>query len=54
MTIIDNVSEKVMYNRLQELDKYKDILLATVTHDLKTPLNCMINYLKNAFKSENI
>lgn len=26
------------------MDKYKDSLLATVTHDLKTPLNGIISY----------
>jgi len=32
--------------RLKEIDKYKDMLLATVTHDLKTPLNGMISILE--------
>ena len=30
------------------MDKYKDNLLASVTHDLKTPLSCMILFLKKA------
>lgn len=29
------------------MDKYKDELLATVTHDLKTPLNGMIQHLES-------
>ena len=43
-----------MNARLKLLDKHKDNLLASVTHDLKTPLNCIINYLKKAKISKNV
>ena len=34
-----------MNDRLKKVDEYKDSLLASVTHDLKTPLNCMLSYI---------
>ena len=37
-----------MNSRLKKVDEYKDSLLATVTHDLKTPLNCMLSFIKTA------
>ena len=38
---------------MKEQDKYKDRLLATVSHDLRTPLNA-INYLiNNSIYNEN-
>lgn len=42
MVIMNDASEKIMNNRLREGDIYKDQMLATVTHNLKTPLNSMI------------
>lgn len=33
---------------MNEIDNYKNQLLATVTHDLKTPLNGMISILQAA------
>ena len=36
---------------LRELDKFKDQLLASVTHDLRTPLNGMIYFIKQAKES---
>ncbi len=39
-----------MNSRLKKMDKYKDNLLATVTHDLKTPLNCMVSFLKKSLQ----
>ena len=36
------------------MDLYKDNLLASVIHDLKTPINCMISFIKNAFVSKNL
>ena len=37
-----------MNKRLMETNAFKDELLATVTHDLKTPLNCMIQLLESS------
>jgi signal transduction histidine kinase len=42
MLIFMDVSQKLKNKRLKELNEYKDHLLATVTHDLKTPLNGML------------
>lgn len=51
MTILDNISEQVLNLHLLEIDRYKDNLLATVTHDLKTPLNCIISFSTSALHS---
>jgi len=51
MVIMDNISNQIYFNRLKEVDKYKDNLLASVTHDLKTPINCVISFSKNALIS---
>ena len=47
---MNDISEKIRLKHLKELDQYKDRLLATVSHDLKTPLNGMmidINIMQN-------
>lgn len=41
MTIVNNVSSKVLAERMIEANQYKDKVLSSVTHDLKTPLNCI-------------
>lgn len=35
-----------MNQNLRELDSYKNKLLASVTHDLKTPLNCINTFIE--------
>ncbi|EAS02763.2 response regulator receiver domain protein (macronuclear) [Tetrahymena thermophila SB210] len=52
MVIMNDISEKVMNLRLKEGDKYKDEMLATVTHNLKTPLNSMILLINKLLKKE--
>lgn len=42
MLIMNDISEKVRSQHLKEVNTYKDRLLATVSHDLKTPLNGMV------------
>ncbi|CAK84106.1 unnamed protein product (macronuclear) [Paramecium tetraurelia] len=42
LVIMNDISEKIRLKHLKELDQYKDRLLATVSHDLKTPLNGMM------------
>lgn len=54
MVVMTDVSQKVRAKRLKDLDSYKNELLATVTHDLKTPLNGMLSILEVALDLTNI
>ena len=54
MIIIDNMSEKLLNNRLREIDKTKDNLLATVSHDLKTPINCSLMFIEKALNADSL
>jgi len=42
--IFNDISDKVMKERLAVLNMHKDHLLATVSHELKTPLNAIFGY----------
>lgn len=42
--IFNDISDKVVKERLSALNKHKDHLLATVSHELKTPLNAIFGY----------
>lgn len=52
MVIMNDISEKMMNLRLKEGDKYKDEMLSTITHNLKTPLNSMILLINKLMKKE--
>ena len=44
--LLQNVSHKAYLERLKDLNEYKDKLLATVSHDLRTPINGVIGQLE--------
>lgn len=56
MLILNDTTDRVLrIKHLQELDNYKDNLLATVSHDLKTPLNglsIIANVVKNSIETK--
>ena len=46
LLVLTDITQRLKYEEeLQTLDSYKDQLLTNVTHDLKTPLNCMIQMI---------
>ncbi|EAR92891.2 ATPase, histidine kinase-, DNA gyrase B (macronuclear) [Tetrahymena thermophila SB210] len=47
MIIMDDISEKVMEERLRDVENYKEKLLSMITHNLKTPLNGIICILES-------
>jgi signal transduction histidine kinase len=48
LLILNDVSLKIMNEKLREIERFKDKMLSTVTHDLKTPLNSIIMILENS------
>ena len=53
MLMLMDISEQVKNKRLKEINLYKDELLSTVSHDLKTPLNGMLQLVQsNEFESD--
>lgn len=49
-----NVVLKSLSNNLQLADKHKDKFLATVSHEMRTPLNAMMGYLGLLRTSDNL
>ncbi|KAL4500454.1 hypothetical protein ABPG72_003405 [Tetrahymena utriculariae] len=47
MIVLNDISMKYENKRLYEMNNYKDKLLATVSHDLKTPLSAMISLVES-------
>ncbi|EAS00236.2 ATPase, histidine kinase-, DNA gyrase B (macronuclear) [Tetrahymena thermophila SB210] len=50
LVLLNNISEKINAEKLQELDEYKDKLLASVCHDIKTPVCQLIQFLNFALE----
>ncbi len=39
---------------MQKINEYKDVILATITHDLRTPLNSILVMINLANKSNDL
>ena len=52
--ILRDTTRRDLLLTLQETDRYKDQLLASVSHELRAPLNGNINFVESAVNSEGI
>ncbi len=43
LIIIENITIQIEKRHLQELENYKNKMLASLSHELRTPLNCSIS-----------
>lgn len=50
LILLKDVSSKIKLQTMKELNEYKDMLLASVSHDLRTPLNSIICFLELIFE----
>jgi K+-sensing histidine kinase KdpD len=46
MIILKDISELVKGEHLKTLEKVTDIMIASTSHDMRTPLNTIINMIK--------
>lgn len=42
MVIFQDITNQLKDQKFIELNRYKDVLLNSISHNLKTPLNCMM------------
>lgn len=54
LLFISDITHSIEISLLIEADKYKDNLLASVTHDIKNPLKSNLLYLNKGLASENM
>ena len=48
MVIMNNISDKIMQDRFNKIQTYKDKILNSISHNLKTPLNAINLFLLQA------
>ena len=51
--ILTEITSKLFLDKAIKLNKYKDDILANVSHDLRTPLNASLSYLTRALEISN-
>jgi signal transduction histidine kinase len=55
LVLINDISKLLLAEKINSSQKYKDLMIATTSHELKTPLNSIINMLdliSDALKEE--
>ncbi|EGR30178.1 hypothetical protein IMG5_138970 [Ichthyophthirius multifiliis] len=48
MILISDITQKVYIERMKQIQEYKNQMLSTVTHNLKTPLNGLMVFIQSA------
>ncbi|EGR27690.1 response regulator receiver domain protein, partial [Ichthyophthirius multifiliis] len=51
MVLISDISQKVYIERINQIQEYKNQMLSSITHNLKTPLNGIMVMLQSALAS---
>ncbi|KAL4474161.1 hypothetical protein ABPG72_002886 [Tetrahymena utriculariae] len=50
MVVMNDVSPQVIFQRQQEVNEYKEKIISSFTHNLKTPLNGIFTFLQTALQ----
>ena len=46
--IISDISEREKLVSLEEANNFKDNLISSISHELRTPVNCVMNFINTA------
>ncbi|KAL4429748.1 hypothetical protein ABPG74_004385 [Tetrahymena malaccensis] len=50
MVVMNDISPQVIFQRQQEINEYKEKIISSFTHNLKTPLNGIFTFLQTALQ----
>ncbi|KAL4445517.1 hypothetical protein ABPG74_004591 [Tetrahymena malaccensis] len=54
MVLLSDISQKVVNERMRQVNNYKNEMLSSITHNLKTPLNAVMIMIESAILSNNL
>ncbi|EAS07821.2 response regulator receiver domain protein (macronuclear) [Tetrahymena thermophila SB210] len=54
MVLLSDISQKVVNERMRQVNNYKNEMLSSITHNLKTPLNAVMIMIESAILSNSL
>ena len=54
LVIITDITSSILNERLKQVEDYKNKVLETITHKLKTPINCMITVADSNLNNNSV
>ncbi|KAL4491274.1 hypothetical protein ABPG72_021660 [Tetrahymena utriculariae] len=54
MVLLSDISQKVVNERMRQVNNYKNEMLSSITHNLKTPLNAVMIMIESALLSNTL